>query len=86
MWPVFVVMKPENCEMSWRAAGFCTIKQTGYLGCIPNEKHLCWDQNEVDPVYTPEAEPPVLEPTEQALLKAISAGTYSELFHPHQVV
>ena len=74
MWPVFVVMKPENCEMSWRAAGFCTIKQTGYLGCIPDEQHPCWYQQEADPVCVPEAKPPGLEPIDRALLKAISVG------------
>lgn len=72
--PVYVVMHPEECEMSWQVAGFRTIKQTGYLACIPYETHLCWDQQEVDPVYIPEAKPPALEPVEQALLNAISAG------------
>lgn len=67
-------MQLDGCETSWRAAGFRAIKQTGYVGCVPHEKHPCWDQNKADPLYIPHAKAPKHKPCEAALLRAISAG------------
>ena len=67
-------MHHEACETSWRSAGFRTINQTEYLGCIPNEDHSSWDPEQDDPEFVPETKPSKQQSHERALLKAISAG------------
>ena len=75
------VMHHEACETSWRPAGFRTINQTEYLGCIPNEDHPSWDPEQDDPEFIPETKPPKQQPHEKALLKANSAGDSGTLAH-----
>lgn len=50
-------MHPEECETSWRPAGFRAIKTSGYLGCCYLKRHRCWDQTASDPVLPTLCEP-----------------------------
>ena len=68
------VMRHEDCEHSWRSAGFRTINQTDYLGCVMCHTHPSWNQQEEDPEYVPWADNSWHEHPEHALLTAISAG------------
>ena len=69
-----LVMHHEVCETSWQPAGFRTINQTEYLGCIPDEDHPSWDLEQDDPEFIPRTNSPKQRRRERALLKAISAG------------
>ena len=42
-------MHPEECEDSWRSAGFRVIDKTSFLGCCAMKGHSCWNESTTDP-------------------------------------
>ena len=42
-------MHREECEDSWRSAGFRVLDRTCFLACCAMRGHKCWDFTQPDP-------------------------------------
>ena len=70
------VMHQEDCEDSWRSAGFRVLDKTCFLACCAMKGHSCWNETAKDP-------PPAIEsiqlPTnalDMALVDLVTASDF----------
>ncbi len=69
-------MHKEDCEDSWRAAGFRVLNRTCFLACCAQKGHKCWDQTQPDPFLLIDNVQPPKSALDKALLELIESSDF----------
>ena len=68
-------MHREECEDSWRSAGFRVLDRTRFLACCAMKGHKCWDPDEPDPPPLDDDVPPPKSALDKALVLLIKGAS-----------
>ena len=69
-------MHREECEDSWRPAGFRVLDRTRFLACCAMKGHKCWDQTYSDPPPLDDDVPPPKSALDKALVEHIQTAKF----------
>ena len=67
-------MHREECEDSWRSAGFRVLDRTRFLACCAMKGHKCWDLTQPDPPPLDDDVPPPKSSLDKALVALIKGA------------
>ena len=67
-------MHQDECEDSWRPAGFRVLDRTSFLACCAQKGHQCWDQTRPEPPLLIDDVQPPKSALDRALLDIIKSS------------